>query len=77
MTDSSSLSGTVRRATTRANATSTCGAAHQRRHAAAANMLRQGTSFKDIADVLGHQSLQSTAIYANPDLLALSRIAMP
>ncbi|MFD1972000.1 site-specific integrase [Trinickia caryophylli] len=40
-------------------------------------MLRQGTSFKGIADVLGHQSLQSTAVYAKLDLPALSRIAMP
>jgi site-specific recombinase XerD len=47
------------------------------RHSAATNMLRQGVSFKNIADVLGHRSLESTAIYAKIDLLALSRIAMP
>ncbi|MDF3118477.1 MULTISPECIES: tyrosine-type recombinase/integrase [Burkholderia cepacia complex] len=75
--DSSSISKIVRRAMTRANVPSARGAAHLLRHAAATNMLRQGTSFKGIADVLGHQSLQSTAIYAKLDLPALSRIAMP
>jgi hypothetical protein len=39
--------------------------------------LARGTSFKNIADVLGHQLLQSTATYAKLDLPALSRIAMP
>jgi len=76
-TDSSSISKIVRRAMIRANVSSARGAAHLLRHAAATNMLRQGTSFKAIADVLGHQSLQSTAIYAKLDLPALSRIAMP
>ncbi|MDR6504122.1 site-specific recombinase XerD [Burkholderia ambifaria] len=75
--DSSSISKIVRRAMTRANVSSARGAAHLLRHAAATNMLRQGASFKGIADVLGHQSLQSTAIYAKLDLPALSRIAMP
>ncbi|WP_185453542.1 tyrosine-type recombinase/integrase [Ralstonia sp. SET104] len=75
--DSSSISRIVRRAMTRADISSARGAAHLLRHAAATNMLRQGASFKGIADVLGHQSLQSTAIYAKLDLPALSRIAMP
>ncbi|AQV99348.1 hypothetical protein BJN34_36485 (plasmid) [Cupriavidus necator] len=76
-TDSSAISKIVRRALNRAGIVSARGAAHLLRHAAATNMLTRGTSFKNIADVLGHQSLQSTATYAKLDLPSLSRIAMP
>jgi len=51
--------------------------AHLFRHTAATQMVRRGASFKDIADVLGHQSLQTTAIYAKLDLAALSQVALP
>jgi site-specific recombinase XerD len=53
------------------------GAAHLLRHAAATNMRIGGANFKAIADVLGHRSLDSTAIYAKLDLPSLSGIAMP
>ena len=33
--------------------------------------------FKEVADVLGHQSLQTTGIYATLDLVALSEVALP
>ena len=76
-TDSSAISKIVRRALSRADIAPARGAAHLLRHAAATTMLTGGTSFKNIADVLGHQSLQSTALYAKLDLPSLSRIAMP
>lgn len=77
-TDSSAISKIVRRALVRSDiATPARGAAHLIRHAVATTMLTRGSSFKNIADVLGHQSLQPTAIYAKLDLLSLSRIAMP
>ena len=38
--------------------------AHAFRHTAASQMVNQGASFKEVADVLGHQSLQTTGIYA-------------
>jgi len=47
------------------------------RHTAASEMVNQGASFKDVADVLGHQSLQTTGIYAKLDLVALSEVALP
>ncbi|SPS02899.1 tyrosine-type recombinase/integrase [Cupriavidus taiwanensis] len=75
--DSSAISKIVRRALNRADIAPARGAAHLLRHAAATNMLTRGTSFKNIADVLGHQSLQSTALYAKLDLPSLSRVAMP
>jgi site-specific recombinase XerD len=51
--------------------------AHVFRHTAASGMVNRGASFKDVADVLGHQSLQTTGIYAKLDLDALSEVALP
>jgi site-specific recombinase XerD len=51
--------------------------AHVFRHTAASHMVNRGASFKDVADVLGHQSLQTTGIYAKLDLAALSEVALP
>jgi len=51
--------------------------AHLFRHTAASQMVCQGATFKEVADVLGHQSLQTTGIYAKLDLAALSQVALP
>ncbi len=51
--------------------------AHVLRHTAATHMVRRGASFKEVADVLGHASLQTTGIYAKLDLETLARVAMP
>jgi site-specific recombinase XerD len=51
--------------------------AHMFRHTAASRMVNRGASFKDIADVLGHQSLQTTGIYAKLDLATLAEVALP
>jgi len=51
--------------------------AHVFRHSAASHMVNCGASFKDVADVLGHQSLHTTGIYAKLDLAALSEVALP
>jgi site-specific recombinase XerD len=40
-------------------------------------MVNQGASFKEVADILGHRSLQTTGIYAKLDLEALTQIALP
>lgn len=45
--------------------------AHQLRHTAATQMLRGGASLQGVADVLRHRSLDTTAIYAKVDHLAL------
>jgi integrase/recombinase XerD len=52
-------------------------ASHIFRHTAASQMLNQGASFKEVADVLGHQSLQTTGIYAKLELEALVAVALP
>ena len=51
--------------------------AHVFRYTAASEMVNQGANFKDVADVLGHQSLQTTGIYAKLDVAALSDVALP
>jgi integrase/recombinase XerD len=50
---------------------------HILRHAAATRMRSEGHSFKDIADVLGHQSVDTTAIYVKLDVEALRTAALP
>lgn len=51
--------------------------AHMLRHTAASRMVNGGASFKDVADVLGHRSLQTTGIYAKLDLHTLAAVALP
>ncbi len=51
--------------------------AHLFRHTVASAMVCHGATFKDVADVLGHRSLQTTSIYAKLDLAALSKVALP
>ena len=51
--------------------------AHRLRHTVATHMVRRGSSFKEIADVLGHTSLKSTAIYAKLDERSLQKVALP
>jgi site-specific recombinase XerD len=51
--------------------------AHVLRHSLATQMVIGGGTFKEIADVLGHQSLATTEIYAKLDLGLLSQVAMP
>jgi integrase len=50
---------------------------HLFRHTAASHMLNHGVSFKEVADVLGHRSLQTTGIYAKLELDALAAVALP
>jgi site-specific recombinase XerD len=51
--------------------------AHRLRHTVATHMVRGGSSFKEIADVLGHKALGSTGIYARLDERGLEQIALP
>lgn len=53
------------------------GGAHLLRHSAATQMVRSGVSFKEVADVLGHRLLETTAIYAKLDLARLAKVALP
>lgn len=50
---------------------------HRLRHTAATRLVRSGASAKAIADLLGHVSLDSVAIYAKVDLTRLRAVALP
>ena len=50
---------------------------HILRHSVASRMLGAGASLKQIADLLGHQSIDTTMIYAKVDLRALAQVALP
>lgn len=55
----------------------TAGGAHLLRHTAATQMLRKGASLPEIAHVLRHRHIDSTAIYAKVDLASLQSVARP
>jgi integrase/recombinase XerD len=78
LTDATAISRIATRALVRAGiaARSRLGA-HTFRHTAASQMVNHGARFKDIADVLGHRSLQTTGIYAKLDVEALAAVALP
>ena len=65
----------VRRAIERAGIDSPHKGAHVLRHALATEMLRQGASLPEIGELLRHQRLDTTAIYAKVDLGALRALA--
>jgi site-specific recombinase XerD len=50
---------------------------HRLRHALAADMLRHGAGLTAIGQVLRHQDLGTTALYAKVDFTALSAVAQP
>jgi site-specific recombinase XerD len=50
---------------------------HLLRHSVASRLLQAGTSLKEIADILRHRSIDTTAIYTKVDLHGLSAVAMP
>jgi integrase/recombinase XerD len=66
----------VRRAYARAGLDPHLTGTHVLRHTAATRLLRTGASMKEIADVLGHRSLDTTAIYAKVDRTALQGVAL-
>ena len=51
--------------------------AHRLRHTVATEMLRRGAGLVEIGQLLCHQSLEVTAVYAKVDRSALSQLALP
>jgi integrase/recombinase XerD len=51
--------------------------AHRLRHTIATELLRRGAPLPEIGQLLRHQSIDTTAIYAKVDRRALSRLALP
>lgn len=52
-------------------------ATHVLRHTAATQLIQKGATLKEIADVLGHKSIDTTAIYTKVDYPTLRTVAMP
>lgn len=50
---------------------------HTLRRSLASRMVNAGVTLKQIADFLGHTSIDTTTLYAKVDLTTLSRVAMP
>lgn len=50
---------------------------HALRHTAATRLLRSGATLKDIADILGHRSIDTAAVYTKVDLGRLGDVASP
>jgi integrase/recombinase XerD len=50
---------------------------HRLRHTFASRLYRGGASLKEIGDLLGHQRLDTTNVYAQTDLSALRHLAQP
>lgn len=71
------LYAAMRRAYARARFSTGWSGTHILRHTAATRMLHRGANLKEIADVLGHQSIETTTIYAKVNLPRLAQVAMP
>ena len=67
----------ARAALKRAGVQSPIRGAHVFRHTAACQMLRQDVGLEDIATVLRHRSIETTALYAKVDLRLLEQVAQP
>ncbi|TJW58568.1 MAG: hypothetical protein E5V97_31825, partial [Mesorhizobium sp.] len=50
---------------------------HILRHRMASRLLRAGAPMKEIADILRHRTLDTSAIYAKVDLTNLAAVALP
>lgn len=50
---------------------------HILRHTVATHMHQRGASLKEVADLLGHRSIETSAIYAKVNLPALAAVALP
>jgi len=74
---SNAVSGVVVRALRRAQVEPPLAGAYVLRHTLASRMVNQGATLKEVADLLGHRSLDTTAIYAKLDLAALREVALP
>ena len=67
----------VRRHLHRAGIQHPGGGAHMLRHSLATRLVNEGVPIKSVADVLGHASIDTTAIYTKVDITTLAAVALP
>lgn len=75
--DASSLCDVVKRTLARAGIDAPFKGAHLLRHSLATRLLADGASLAEIAELLRHERLETTQIYAKLDLGALRSLAQP
>jgi integrase len=73
---SNTVSSVAMRAFHRAGVESPLGGAYVFRHTVASRLVTRGAPLKEVADFLGHQCLDTTAIYAKLDLPSLREVAL-
>jgi site-specific recombinase XerD len=71
------IRGTIRRAYKRAGISTAVTGTHILRHSVAKNLYENGSSLKMIADVLGHESIETTVIYTKVGRSALQPVICP
>lgn len=71
------IRGIVVRCAARAGLADQVRGTHVIRHSVASDLINAGAPLKQIADLLGHRSIDTTAIYAKVDLHSLARVALP
>jgi len=73
----SAVGDVIRRASRRCGLVVPRYGSHILRHTLATHLLHRGATLKQIADVLRHRSIETTAIYAKVDLGQLVQVALP
>jgi integrase len=71
------IRGMIRRAFSRVEGCAHWKGTHVLRHTAATRLHRHGASLKEVADLLGHRSIDTTTIYTKVDLPTLATVALP
>jgi site-specific recombinase XerD len=74
---SGTVAGIVRRRLAQCDLRPPRAGAHLLRHSLATRMVGQGRPIKEVADLLGHQSIDTTAIYVKVALPQLAGVALP
>jgi integrase/recombinase XerD len=73
----SAMSTIVKRLLATAGIARQSSGAHLFRHPVATQRVHRGASVTDVADVLGHQPVQTTGLYAKRDRATLAQVALP
>jgi site-specific recombinase XerD len=71
------IRGVMRRAYARVPGCESWTGTHVLRHTAATRLHRAGADLKRVADILGHRSIDTTAIYTKVDVERLHQVALP
>jgi len=72
-----SISSIIRKRLRQAKIKAPSPGAHMLRHSLATRMINNGVSISNIANILGHTSIKTTAIYTKVDVKHLASVALP